>query len=183
MVPLIALTTGARLGEVGQLRTVDVKAEGGMRYFDITDQGDGNTIKTVSSRRRVPIHPDLVRLGFFEYVDRLKAAGVERLFAGLKPDAQGVLTGNWSKWIGRYLRSSAVGITDKRKTFHSLRHTFKDICRQAGIAKEVSDAITGHTAGDNEGSNYGADHYPLSPLVQAMKRLQFSDVLKLVLAR
>ncbi len=46
------------------------------------------------------------------------------MFPGLRPDKKGAVTGNWSKWWGRYARQS--GITDRRKVFHSFRHTFKD---------------------------------------------------------
>jgi integrase len=69
-------------------------------------------------------------------------SGDERLFPELRQDNKGVLTGNFSKWFGRYLRES-VGIKDRRKTFHSFRHTFKDVCREAEVSQEVHDALTG----------------------------------------
>jgi hypothetical protein len=53
----------------------------------------------------------------------------------------------WSKWFGRHLRLT-VGIA---KVFHSLRHTFKRMCRDAGLPEEMHDALTGH-AGPNGGS-------------------------------
>ena len=79
----------------------------------------------------------------------------------------GVLTGNWSKWWGRYLRNT-VGIKDRRKVFHSFRHTFKDACREARIPQEAHDALTGHSEGTNQGSNYGSGQYPLSALTAAI---------------
>lgn len=45
-------------------------------------------------------------------------------------------------------------IDDPRVVPHSLRHTFKDLGRDAGISKEVSDFITGHGQGDVAGK-YG----------------------------
>lgn len=45
-------------------------------------------------------------------------------------------------------------IDDPRVVPHSLRHTFKDLGRDAGISKEVSDFITGHGQGDQAGK-YG----------------------------
>lgn len=44
--------------------------------------------------------------------------------------------------------------SDPRVVVHSLRHTAKDLFRDAGISKEVSDFITGHAQGDVSGK-YG----------------------------
>jgi hypothetical protein len=73
--PLLGLFTGARLEERGQARVEDVKEAEGIRFLDISDAGEGKSVKTASSRRRVPIHPELVRLGFFEYVEQRRKAG------------------------------------------------------------------------------------------------------------
>jgi integrase len=170
--PLIALFTGARMSEIGQLRMADVKCESRIHYFDITDDGEESGIKTESSRRRVPIHPELVRLGLLKYVADLQKRGEERLFPEIKADRMGVLTGNWSKWWGRYMRKK-IGITDERKVFHSFRHTFKDACRAAGIGQEIHDALTGHADGENEGRNYGAGQHPLRPLAEAIKKVRY----------
>jgi integrase len=61
-VPLIALYSGMRLGEIIQLQRADVKAESGVWYFDV-NKGDGKTLKTASSKRKVPIHRALIELG------------------------------------------------------------------------------------------------------------------------
>lgn len=45
-------------------------------------------------------------------------------------------------------------IDDPTLSLHSLRHTFKDLSRDAGVSKEVQDFITGHAQGDVAGS-YG----------------------------
>lgn len=174
-IPLIAIFTGARLGEIGQLRIADVKTAGDIHYFDITDEGEGNAIKAEASRRRVPVHPQLVQLGLLKYAQTMAKAGTEFLFPGLKGDRMGQLTGNWSKWWGRYLRRD-IGISDTRKTFHSFRHTFKDACREAGINQEIHDALTGHAAAENEGRGYGGDQFPLRPLVSAIRKIEFPIV-------
>ena len=43
---------------------------------------------------------------------------------------------------------------DVEVTLHSLRHTFKDLARDAGISEEIHKFITGHSAGDVSGK-YG----------------------------
>ena len=112
--------------------------------LDINTIDEGKRVKTKSSRRKVPIHTELVALGFLEFVEGCRESGVKaKLFPDLRPDRSGVMTGNWSKWWGRYARK--LGITDHRKVFHSFRHTFKDACRAAGVSEEVHDRLTGHS--------------------------------------
>jgi integrase len=70
--PFLALYTGARLEELGQLRLTDVREEDGIPFLAI-ELGDGKRLKTRSSRRRIPIHPDLIRLGFLTFVESRRA--------------------------------------------------------------------------------------------------------------
>ena len=157
--------------ELGQARVEDVKEGEGVRYLDISDSSEGKSVKTASSRRRVPIHPKLVRLGFLHYVEERKKAKDDRLFPALQQDRFGKWTQNWSKWWGRYAREQA-GIADPRKVFHSFRHTFKNVARQCAIPEDIHDAITGHSSGSGGvGRTYGGA-YPLKPLGAAMKKLR-----------
>lgn len=134
----------------------------------------GQSVKTVSSRRTVPLHPDLVRAGLMRYWDSMRDAESEWLFPELVPDHDGRRGGNYGKWFARYLRSSkGCRIVDKRVVFHSFRHTFKTLCRDAGIAEEVHDALTGHV-GRTVGRSYG--HMPLSALTHAVAKVRFPTV-------
>jgi integrase len=175
--PLLALYTGARLNELGQLRPTDILT---VPYVDkadveqeawciriVADKADGLKLKNGWSARRLPVHPELVRLGFLRYVDAARAAGQARIFSDLRPDKYGHITGNWSKWFGRYLRGT-IKVTDERMRFHSFRHAFKDYAREAEIAEDVNDAITGHK-GQAVARRYGSSlNYPLRPMVTAM---------------
>jgi hypothetical protein len=67
-----------------------------------------------------------------------------------------------------------VGVSDPLKTFHSLRHSFKDACRRAGIAEEVHDALTGLRNG-SVGRSYGLG-VPLKVLAEAMKKVEYRDL-------
>lgn len=176
--PLLALYTGARLNEIGQLRPKDVMQE---VYLDgedrerqawviriVEDERDGLTLKNASSNRRVPIHQALIDLGFLRYVDAARDKGQARIFPDLKPDRYGVITGNWSKWFGLHLRQTC-GVTDPRMTFHSFRHNFKHHARACGLDRAVNDAFTGHESG-GEGERYGYLEYPLLPLVEGIAR-------------
>ncbi|TFZ58826.1 site-specific integrase [Methylorubrum sp. Q1] len=169
-IPLIGLYTGARLNEIGQLMRSDIDI-GVIPHLRITDQTDiaGATkrLKNASSRRIVPIHPNLITLGFLDYV---RGESSYRLFPKLPHDGIYEPTKAYSQWFGRHLRS--IGIVSKGKVFHSLRHTFKDACRKAGIEEEVHDALTGHSNLRNVGRSYGSK-IPLSLLAAAVKKIDY----------
>ncbi|MEG3169446.1 site-specific integrase [Sphingomonas sp. LB3N6] len=175
--PLLALFTGVRLEEIGQLRVSDVQRkeypdqDGKMLsgwFLHITgatdDKGQANRIKNSASERLVPLHPELERLGFVAYVEKLLDQK-GRVFPDLKPNIFGRLTAKWGEWFGPYMRN-VCGITDKRKVFHSFRHTFKDYVRRARIAEGVQRQLMGH-AGKDVADDYGSG-YDLHSLAEAM---------------
>lgn len=123
-IPLLALWSGARLEELGQLHINDIKTESCIRYIHITTEGGDKNIKTISSTRRVPIHPELLKYGFIEYVERIRQDGHKRLFPLLTSAEGRQKTAGFSKWFGRHLRKT-LKIEDSRKVFHSFRHGFK----------------------------------------------------------
>ncbi len=104
--PLIGLFAGARLEEIGQLLVTDIRWEEGTDYFDITDideeaerLGRGNAekkAKTAASRRRIPVHPVLVELGFLDYAVRRKRDGGRYQFLHLR-EYQERRTKNWGR--------------------------------------------------------------------------------------
>jgi integrase len=167
--PLIALYTGGRVEEIAGLRAVDLRESEGVRYFDFIPY-DARGLKTPSSRRRVPVHSELVRRGLLDYAATVPRGGL--LFPELKPGPHGKLADAFSKWWARY--TDGLGITDPYKTFHSFRHGFKDACRRAGTSEEVHDALTGH-AGASVGRSYGSG-VPLPALAEAMARIHFDAI-------
>jgi integrase len=65
--PLLGLFTGARLGELAPLTVVDVTIDEASQIPTITireDADQGRRLKTAGSARAVPVHPELVRIGF-----------------------------------------------------------------------------------------------------------------------
>jgi len=178
--PLLSLYTGARLEELGQLYTADVKREKGIWYLDITDIVEDDRLKishpkrlkSPSARRKLPLHPQLLEAGFLDYLAAIKAQKHTRLFPLLKADCEGDLTGNFSKWWTRYRRR--IGIKGKLKPFHSLRHTFKDAMREAEIDVMVANRLMGHKD-DSMGGHYGLGH-SLRVLDLAIKRIDYPDL-------
>src|SRR5207237_1081903 len=66
--PLIALLSGMRLEEIAGLRLRDLAQdeETGRWFFDVKPNGE-RSVKTASSIRKVPVHPELVRIGLLRY--------------------------------------------------------------------------------------------------------------------
>jgi integrase len=185
--PLLALFTGARLEELGQLTPHDIREEAyednsgenvHVWVISITYEGEGQSLKNEGSRRRIPIHAELIRLGFIEFAQSRQSK--PRIFFELKADPQGRETGPWSKWFGRWLRDPC-NVTDTKIVFHSFRHTFKDWCRDAGIEQQWHDKLTGHAGNGSVGDNYGSEQYSLKQLALAMQKIRPPMGLKKVL--
>ena len=174
-IPLIALFTGARLEEIAQLCPADVYKDSfdDVWVLRITNLGERQNLKTASSNRLIPIHDALIEAGLLRFVDAQRKKNHARVFHELTRDKHGAASASWSKWYGRYVRE--LGITDPRKVFHSYRHLFKHIMRRAGVADEYSKALMGHSNND-VAADYGADDFPLPPLVEALKKLRFPDL-------
>ncbi len=172
--PLLALFSGARLEELAQLKPSDLETVEGLGvYLNITDEGEGRELKTINARRRVPLHPELVRLGFLDYWEEVKKRRREYVFPDLTPDVKGKRSGNWSKWFSRYRRE--IGIADRRKVFHSFRHGFIDACREASVPTEVRDVLVGHANG-SVAAEYGEGKYPLAPLFDAVAKVKYAGL-------
>jgi len=173
-IPLLALWSGARLEELGQLHVDDIQVESCIHYIHITTEGGDKNLKTMSSKRRVPIHPELLKYGFMVYVESIKREGHKRLFPLLTAAEGRPKTAGFSKWFGRHLRKT-LKIEDSRKVFHSFRHGFKDACRISGVLSEHHDRLTGHS-NNSVGDSYGGEHYPLKPLNEAIIILHYENL-------
>jgi integrase len=147
--PAIALLSGARLDEIGSLTVHDVIA-GPIPHFKVR-RG-----KTHSSVREVPLHPELIRIGFLQYVDAIKKAGHQSLWPDMKSGSQKTKNSEvLGKWFNNYLHKALK--LPSTVVFHSFRHTFKDFCRDALIPREIHHAISGHEDSEqqNVGDTYG----------------------------
>ncbi len=173
-VPLLALFTGMRVEEICQLRINDLQKVRDGWFISVVD-GDGQSIKTESSRRHVPVHRELENLGLIDFLVKKRLAGNEWLFPDLSTDKYGRRSSMFSKSWNRHLRRS-VGITDRKKSFHSFRHGFKHFARECGIEEAVHDAITGHGARESQGRMYGDSMYPAGPLFSGIRSFNIAGL-------
>jgi integrase len=168
-VPWICAYTGARAGEITQMRGQDVVERDGISALRITPEA--GSVKTREART-VPIHEHLIEQGFLGYV---QSTGSGPLF--YKPaasDATDMDITNPKRSPPVALRSRlatwirSIGITDKEVgPTHGWRHTFIRIADRHGISERVLEAITGH-APLTTGRGYGAP--TLEDMANALKR-------------
>lgn len=166
-VPWLCAYSGARVGEMVQLRKMDVRLENDHWIMRITPEA--GTVKT-GQMRDVPLHPHLVEMGFTEFV-QAAPDGSLFMWSGEGREA-------WRTAKNRIREEVRKVVTDpKVQPNHGWRHTFKTIGREAGIQDHVLDAITGH-APRSEGDKYGGA--TITAKVKAMEAFPKYDTGQLV---
>lgn len=157
-VPLIMLFSGARPGEIAQLATSDVRQEHGHWIMHVTDEGEetveGKSVKNENSMRIVPIHRELIRLGFLEYhASRMNAKDGTQLFPDAVRNSRGQMMADFSREFGKYL--TRIGLKAGRGlSLYSFRHGAVDAFRRAGYLDEQFKFLIGHGKGTITG-RYG----------------------------
>ncbi len=176
--PLLALFNGARQGELAGLRASNIRQEADTPLlFIVADRKAGKRVKTKVSERVIPVHPHLVRLGFLEHVEERRQQGGDAwLFPSVAPDQDRALSA-WSKWWGRYLRTT-VGIKDTDRVFHSFRHGVKDALRRGRVDVEAREALLGHSGSTSAVSRgYGAsemlERWGVEVLREAISKIEY----------
>lgn len=150
-VPWICAYTGARVGEIAQLRKQDIQERDRVWLFWITPEA--GTVKDGNSRY-VAIHPDLLAQGFLRFVEKSEAGP---LFYSESRRRGGTAENPTAKKVGERLASwiRSEGFTDKRVApNHAWRHRFKTLSRRHKLDSGTRDYMQGHAAG-NEAEEYG----------------------------
>lgn len=170
--PILGLWADARLNELCQLRVEDVDEENGIPFLRIRE-GKATQRTKGHKARLVPLHPEVIRLGFKQYVDRQRSSREARVFPDLKLDSKGYDSGKASKDFRHYLER--LNLKTKKTSFHSFRHNFKDACRHAGEQPDVNDILQGHAL-SGMAARYGHGDMPLNGLYAAICKVQFPEV-------
>ena len=154
--PWLCAYSGARPGEIAQLRGTDVQRREHIHAMKLTPEA--GTIKT-SKTRTVPIHAHVIAQGFLEFAHSrgkgplfYNAAADERASDPLNPKRPRSVSvrQRLADWVRK------LGVKDNElKPNHAWRHTFKARADRAGISERMSDYITGH-AHRTVGAKYGA---------------------------
>lgn len=148
--PLIGLFTGMRSEEIAQLRPLDVREENGAPFFLVAEEGDGQHVKSAAAYRRVPLHSQLIKCGFKDYLAEVRNQGHDFLFPGLRPGGpDGKRNWYFTRAFTTYRRSVKVERLDQqtgrnRVGFHSFRATVATALENAGIPESEAVQILGH---------------------------------------
>jgi integrase len=158
-IPLVCMFTGARIGEIAQLRVGDVRQEHGVWMIHIAhDDSAGQSTKSGHSRPAA-VHSKLEAIGFLAFVERQrKRAGGDnaaQLFPELKPNNRGQIGAEPSRWWRDYL--AAIGVKQGRDGIgaHSFRHELADRLRDEARLMDNEVAVClGHSLKSTTGG-YG----------------------------
>jgi integrase len=153
--PLIMLYSGARPAEIAQLAVTDVRQQHGHWIMHITEEGEGDdkSTKTEGSMRVVPVHPELIKLGFIEYRNGIEKAGETRLFPLAGRNERGQMIADYSREFPRYLERIGLKV-GRGLSLYSFRHGATDALRRAGYLDDYFGFILGHDKATTTG-RYG----------------------------
>lgn len=189
-VPILGYVTGARMQELLQARVKDVVEVDGvlMLQTETCSDGDGDgdgedevdedgaagqaaprmSLKTNESYRFIPIHRDVLALGFREYVEWVKAAGHLQLFPDVRIGVNESWSANFSKFFNRYLKRMEVKA--RLLDFVSFRHQFKTQTRTLRIEQDIADYIQGHA---QKRASQGYGEFPAKTLKESIETMAF----------
>lgn len=170
----LGLCTGARLNELCQLRSENVRTLGGVSHFYFSPDMRLKTNKrTGSSVRSVPLHPKLVQLGFLKYVEECDGP----LFPNLPQHRTGRYSDAPSKAFRRQLM--LLGMKRPGLSFHSLRHTFAmEFKRRAPTDMETRERLMGHHVSGVAGRYGGSYEFEANDVDTLRRRAKLIAKLK-----
>lgn len=150
-IPSLCAYTGARVGEMAQLRKQDIRKVDGVWMLLITPEA--GSVKT-NEEREIAIHPELIRQGFIDFVSQSTGP----LFCAKKSPRQGSDQNPTHKKVGERIAAwirKEVGITDKSiSPNHAWRHRFVTVADDVDMKESTMDYILGH-APATVGRKYG----------------------------
>ncbi len=167
-VPWLCAYTGARVGEIMQLRGLDVIEQDGVTVIAI--RPEAGTVKT-GMGRVVPLHEHLISQGFLTFVASRQNGPLFYNQSKAEPSGSAATNPRKPRTSRARERLAAwtrgLGISDKEvRPNHAWRHSFKQIAARKGIPDGMSDYITGH-APATVARGYGAP--TVNDMAEALK--------------
>lgn len=173
--PLIAVFTGMREEEILQLWTKDICTIDDIPCFDINaSDSEGKALKTRHAARIIPVHSELIKIGFLKYVAEAKKQKSHLLFPGAQRSRpkengeKGRLVPYYTKAFNRIRVNLGV---PPSYNFHTLRNTFDTALEAYNlISSNLGRYLMGH-AMHGEGGTYidGRQPKPLRKVVELVK--------------
>ncbi len=76
---ILGIFSGLRTNEMAQMRLEDIKKESNIWFLHV-EESEQTRVKTLNAIRKVPVHPQLIDLGFIDYVSDLRQRKKDRVF-------------------------------------------------------------------------------------------------------
>jgi integrase len=176
--PLMLALYGGRSSELAGLALAEIHEQDDIPYF-LIDFTEDRGLKTAQSIRKLPIHPELIRLGFNDYVAAIRTAGCKMLFPEMdSPESKSfastfykTIFEKWRLWAfpqGTEWRHK-VGGAWIDKDVHSFRGTATSMLK-GKVQDSVRCDIFGHE-GETETSRTYDEEADLAIKLDALRHL------------
>jgi len=185
-VPILAMYTGCRAGELGGLRISEVRIDHQHPHIVIQD----NQYRTTkgSYRRNIPLLDVILNHGFGEFVEGIAGAGHDRLFHDWKPPAgqgnvseaawsNGSLIRAFNRTVVRHqLRTILNEGVRQEVTFHGFRGAFKTLLGRPeyGLPANYIHEVIGHAKSELD-KRY-IQEIPLADTYPAMRHCTYDGL-------
>ena len=169
----LGILSGLRTNEMCQLRLSDIRKENGVWFMHV-EESEQTRVKTENAIRKVPVHPQLIDLGFIDYVGNLKRKRKDRVFWELTQTRDG-----YAKQVSRHYNEKylpAVGVWEKRvKVLYCTRHTFINCLYSKKVDENVIKSLVGHEK-EFTMKHYGGDPFTSERLLKEISKVSYSGI-------
>ncbi len=171
---LLGVFSGMRTNEICQILLSQVKKEKGI-WFMFVEDSEETKVKTESSIRKIPVHPQLIDLGFIDYVANLKRRKKPvRIFWELKEERDGYASKVSRHFNERFL--PAVGVWKKHtKVLYCTRHTFINKLYSEKVDENVIKTLVGHEK-EFTMKHYGGEPFTPERLLEEISKVHYSGI-------
>ena len=170
---LLGIFSGMRTNEMCQLRLSDLKKVDKI-WFMFVEDSENTKVKTESSIRKIPLHPQLVELGFIDYVGNLRKKKKTRVFWELREDRDGFASKVSRHYNEKFL--PAIGVWEKhKKVLYCTRHTFINKLYSEKVDENVIKTLVGHEK-EFTMKHYGGDPFTPEVLLEEISKVNYSKI-------
>ncbi len=168
-VPMLLYYGGGRREEFCGLAPNDIIIDNGSIPYIHLAPNKLRRLKNPQSKRNVPLHAELVRLGFLEYLAAIKKLGYARLFPDLYSPSSKSPMGD--RFYREFKPALTAADTDEAGfVIHSLRRGFGDALKQRRITEEERGDLLGHV-GATETSERYCDAFEIETLSEIVDKV------------
>jgi integrase len=152
-VPLLCLFLGLRNGEAAGLRVEDIGEDHGIPVLRVRAYDD-RSLKNKEARGTLPLHPELIRLGFLAHVAHRRDAREVLLFPEGVANSRGQVGAKLGERFSAHVKR--LEFVGTKLGTHSFRHCFEDRLRAAELAERTALALARRAeAGSSGGYGHG----------------------------